>query len=149
MKKLVFVIAILSFSLMPGAADVRANSDYQVVQKQRTDFVGSFLFLQDSVTRWNPVSTSNMSFGRMTMYENRNSSKITWRSGQSSPYDTISDDEDGAILYLSAAPKFDGDSCRYLKMVFNENEVTVDFYATKKALDKDGFFMEGSYEQVK
>ncbi len=149
MKKILFIIAILSFSLMPGALNVRADSNYRFVQEQQPNFAGNFLFIQDSVTRWNPVSTSNMSFGRMTMYENRNSSKITWRSGQSSPYDTISDGEDGAVFYLSAAPKFDGDSCRYLKMVFSEDAVTVDFYSTRKALDQDSFFMEGTYEQVK
>ncbi len=104
---------------------------------------------QDSVTRWEPVSTSNMSFGRMTMYENRNSKKITWRSGQSSAYETISEDEDGTIIRLLSAPNFDGDRCRYIKMVFNEDSVTVDFYTTKSALDQNKFFMEGTYEQVK
>ncbi len=103
----------------------------------------------DSVIRWDAVSTSNMSFGRMTIYKNRNSKKITWRSGQSSPYILISEDAGGTIIHLTAAPKFDGDRCRYLKMIFNNDIVTVDFYNTKRALDQNRFFMEGSYEQVK
>ena len=103
----------------------------------------------DSVVRWDAVSTSNMSFGRMTVYENRNSKKITWRSGQSSPYIVISEDAGGTIIQLTAAPNFDGDRCRYLKMIFNKDIVTVNFYDTKRALNQNRFFMEGSYEQVK
>lgn len=104
---------------------------------------------EDSVRRWDAVSTSNMSFGRMTIYENRNSKKITWRSGQSSPYILISDNDGATIIHLTAAPKFDGDRCRYLKMIFTKDLVTVDFYKTESALDQNRFFMEGSYEQVK
>jgi len=85
----------------------------------------------------------------MTIYKNRNSKKITWRSGQNSPYILISDDAGETIIHLTAAPNFDGDRCRYLKMIFNEDIVTVNFYKTKSALDQNRFFMEGSYEQVK
>lgn len=104
---------------------------------------------EGSVIRWDAISTSNLSFGRMTIYKNRNSKKITWRGGQNSPYILISEDAGGTIIHLTAAPKFDGDKCRYLKMIFNEDIVTVNFYNTKRALDQNRFFMEGSYEQVK
>ncbi len=53
MKKLMTMVMILSLSLVLGHFNVRASS-------------------QDLVTRWEPISTAIMSFGRMTMYENRN-----------------------------------------------------------------------------
>src|SRR5688500_8727644 len=84
MKKLMFVFAILSFLLMPGAFNIGANSNSS--GKTGADFLSNTGYslvsavFQNSVTRWEPVSTSNMGFGRMTMYEKRNSKKITWRS---------------------------------------------------------------------
>ncbi len=130
MKQIIMIVMILSFSLMFGHFNVRANS-------------------QDSVTRWEPISNSIMSFGRMTMYENRNSAKTTWKKGQSSPSRVISDGDGETIIFLTAAPKFDGVVCRYIKMAWNENEVTVSFYSTKNDLNRDNLFMQGTYEQIK
>lgn len=144
---------VLVFLMLIGAFNVRANSNSH--GNTGMDFVCEFRYsnfssiFQDSVTRWNPVSTANMSFGKMTMYENRNSSKITWKSGQSSAFETITDDESGTVIHLLSAPKFGGDRCRYLVLVFDEDVMTVEFYTTEKDLDENSFFMQGSYEQAK
>jgi len=132
MKKIMMIAMILSLSLVLGHSNVRASS-------------------QDSVTRWEPISTAIMSFGRMTMYENRNSAKTTWKKGQSSPSRVISDGGGETIMYLTAAPRFDGVVCRYIKMTWKEDvdEVTVSFYSTKNDLNRNNFFMQGTYEQIK
>jgi hypothetical protein len=153
MKKMMVVFAISSVLLMPGAFNVKANSNYSgkvgADSLSNSSYSNFSALLEGSVLRWDAISTSNMSFGRMTIYENRNSKKITWRSGQSSPYILISENDGVTIIHLTAAPKFDGDRCRYLKMVFTKDIVTVNFYKTESALDQNIFFMEGSYEQVK
>jgi len=153
MKKLMYVLVISTVLIMVGAFNVRANSNYSgkagAGSVSNSGYSNLSALFVGSVIRWDAISTSNMSFGMMTIFENQNSKKITWRSGQSSPYTVISEDNGGTIIHLTAAPKFDRDRCRYLKMKFNQDIVTVGFYTTKSELDQNRFFMEGSYEQVK
>jgi hypothetical protein len=130
MKKINKILSVLSLLLIFGAFNAGANS-------------------QDSVTRWEPVSNSIMSFGRMTMLENRNSAKVTWKKGQSSPFRTISESGGVKVIYLTAAPKFDGVVCRYIKITRDTDHVTLDFYSTKKDLQEGNLVMEGAYEQIK